>query len=202
MGPGPGVRWSGDGSLAPRRAPRWGVATPASEAPSTGSASDGPAEPVRPPLPPAAVSGRQPTVDGMVLASIPRRLAAFFIDLVVKMFLLIIVMAFSGLQVEDPLDVPVELVLGATALNFGYAFLFGISGVSPAQRLLRIRIVALDGSTPGVRRSFVRSVFSLNETLLYVSAGWILFSGRRQAVHDRVAGTLMVAATEEPAPPR
>jgi len=195
VGPGPGVRWSGDGSLAPQRAPRWGAGTPAAD----GAA---PAEGNRPILPPAALAERQPTVDGMVLASIPRRLAAFFLDLVIKILLLMVVVAFAGIEVSDPFDPPVQVVLGATALNFGYAFIFGISGLSPGQRMLRIRIVARDGSAPGVRRSLVRGVFSLNETLLYISAAWILFSGARQAVHDRVAGTLMVAAPPDEATPR
>lgn len=155
--------------------------------------------PERPILPPAAVLERQPVVDGMVLASILRRLGAFFIDLLIKAAILVVVITLAGIEVSDPLLLPTEVVLGITVLNFGYAFLFGISGVSPGLRALRIRIVALDGSAPGVRRSLVRAVFSLNETLLYISAAWILFTGRRQALHDKAAGTLVVRADTDDA---
>lgn len=192
VGPGPGVRWSGDGSLAPRRAPRWGAAPPVPAPPTVAEAA-----PV-----PGAIADRRPTVDGMVLASVPRRLGAFFLDLAIKMVILAIVFAFSGVEFVDPREVPVGSVVGATVLNFGYAFLFGISGLSPGQRILKIRIVALNGEAPGTWRSFVRAVFSLNETLLYLSSGWILFDRRRQALHDKVAGTIMIMRPEAEDAPR
>jgi len=193
VGPGPGVRWSGDGSLAPQRSPRWGSEAPAAGLPAPGAPPDVPA---------AAIAGRQPTVDGMVLASVPRRLGAFFLDLAIKMVILAIAFAVSGVEFVDPRQVPVGSVVAATALNFGYAFLFGISGLSPGQRILKIRIVALDGSAPGRWRSLVRAVFSLNETLLYLSSTWILLDRRRQALHDKAAGTIMIVRPEtEDAPP-
>jgi uncharacterized RDD family membrane protein YckC len=181
IGPGPGVRWSGDGSLAPRRAPRWGSGgTPAAEADLAA-------------VPPPGVRPRERTVDGMVLVSVSRRLAAFFVDLLVKIVIFAIALAFSGIEVIDATNVPVGIVLGAAVLNFAYSFLFGIGGISPAQRLLRMRVVAMDGSAPGMGRSLVRALFSLNETVLYVSSVWIIFDRRRQALHDKAAGTLVVA---------
>lgn len=192
-GPGPGVRWSGDGSLAPRRAPRWGSDTATAE----------PQTPVEAPAAlPGAIAGRQPTVDGMVLAGVPRRLGAFFLDLAIKMVILAISFAFSGVEFVDPRNVPVGSVVAATVLNFGYAFLFGISGLSPGQRILKIRIVALDGRAPGTWRSLVRAVSSLNETLLYLSSAWILVDRRRQALHDKAAGTIMIMRPEAEDAPR
>ncbi len=193
VGPGPGVRWSGDGSLAPRRAPRWGSGDlPAADPLEVG-------RPVEPP--PARRSRRESTVDGRVLASPSRRVAAFFVDLGVKIVLFVLVVATSGADLTDPQQLPIELLLGAAVLNVGYAFIFGVSGLSPGGRLLRTRVVALDGSAPGVRRSLLRSVFSLNETVLYVSATWIMFDRRRQALYDKFAGTVVVMQPVEDEPP-
>ena len=220
VGPGPGVRWSGDGSLAPRRAPRWGssdlAATDATEAGG--------------PIPPA-LAGRQPTVDGMVLAPVYRRAGGWFIDYVLKSVLIFLVLIFVSLEgVTDPL-VPM-IALPSQLLYHGYDFLFMANGRTPGMRWMRLRIVAAEnGQPPGFARSFRRATFVAGVYLfLYVSALMVrdagqdlstgeaaiafasqaLFFGshavafwdrRRQTVQDKIAGTLMIMQPVEDEPP-
>jgi len=181
VGPGPGVRWTGDGSLAPRRAPRWGA--------------DGTSSTLDPSTAPRPAASREPMVDGMVLASAGRRLTGFFLDHLIKSVLIGIVIVIAGIEVTDWWALPMEVVVASAILNIGYAFVFGIAGVTPGARMLGIRVVATTGEDPGMRRSLVRAaVGSLNEMVFYAGSLWMLFDARRQTMMDRVAGTLVVRA--------
>ena len=185
---GPGVRWGGDGSLARSRAPRWG----SGDAVLAGLEVTPAGIHIPPPAPPGPLARRVATIDGMAFASPIRRVASFFVDTGLKIVIMMFGVLAAGVEFREGFTLPLEIGLAAIALNVAYAFVFGISGVSPGGRLLKIRIIRYDGDAPGIRRSFVRAVFSFNEPVLYVSSIWILFDARRQALHDKAAGTLVV----------
>ena len=188
--PGPALRWSGDGGLARRNAPLWG----GDEADA--ARAEGP-EAVQPP----AASRPAPVVaagaESRPLATSIRRLSAWMIDYMVKTFIFFLIISFARVEVgETPWANP-ELVVASALLNAGYAFIFGIHGVTPAAYLLKIRIVALGGDEPGVRRSLVRAAgASLNEAFLFVGSLMMFFDPRRQTLHDKLAGTIVVDEAE------
>jgi uncharacterized RDD family membrane protein YckC len=217
IGPGPGIRWSGDGSLAPKRAPRWGAD------PATGPAeAEPPAEVI-----PAGHARREPTVDGRVLAPVYRRAGGWFIDYVMKSVLIFLVLIFVSLEgITDPL-IPI-IALPSQLLYHGYDFLFMANGWTPGMRWMRLRIVRVDnGQPPGYARSFRRATFVAGVYLfLYATAlivrdagnevtGWhaliafaaqSLFFGshavafwdrRRQTLQDKIAGTVVVIQPRE-----
>lgn len=195
--PGPGLRWGGDGALARARAPRWG-----SDEAALADVEVTPAGVrIPPPAPPAPVARCVPTLDGIAFASVLRRLTAFLGDRLLKAVIFVTVLTIAGVEVPtSPWQAP-EMIVASALLNAGYDFIFGIAGVTPAAYLLRIRIAALDGDVPGVRRSLVRAAAAaLNEAFLFAGSIWILFDPRRQALHDKVAGTIVVNRTPPGAP--
>lgn len=187
--PGPGVRWTGDGSLGRNRAPWWGSSE---AAPAIDGVDAPPTVEVAAP-PSVGVLRPQPTVGGMVLTTVLRRLVCWLIDRGLKTTIFFVVLLIAGVEMSPTPWAAPELVVASALLNAGYDFVFGIHGVTPAGYLLRVRIVALDGNDPGARRSLVRaSAASLNEAVLFVGSLWALFDARRQAMHDKVAGTIVI----------
>ena len=131
-------------------------------------------------------------MDGMALASAPRRLGAFLIDRAIKTALLLAVLSIAGIPWPTEPMVDPTLTAASALLNAGYDFVFGIRGVSPAAYLLKIRIAASHGGEPGVRRSLIRAVAaSLNELVLFSGAIWMFFDSRRRTLMDRVADTIV-----------
>ena len=176
--PGPGVRWAGDGMLAPKRAPQW-----ASEAAAS----------------PIDRAHRRPTLDGTVsgiaLATLPRRLACWFVDRALKAIVFVVIVSVAGVEVTNASWPSSELILASALLNAGYDFVFGIHGVTPAAFVMRIRIVRVDGAEPGVRRSLVRAAgAALSESVFFIGAWVALFDARRQTLYDKLAGTAVVEA--------
>jgi uncharacterized RDD family membrane protein YckC len=83
-----------------------------------------------------------------------------------------------------------DFVVGFTYEVVGNAWggTFGI-------RLLGMRITTANGDVPGLGRSLIRSFVSI---LSFVALGlgyfWMIWDGRRQTWHDKVAGTYVVLA--------
>ncbi|GAA2160199.1 hypothetical protein GCM10009727_73070 [Actinomadura napierensis] len=113
-------------------------------------------------------------------------------------------------------DVPLLLAGHAVLLVVGIAYftiLHSGWGQTFGKRLLGIRLMNADGSTTASRRQIVRrAVFvglvqvaqfmladlvpfgSLLGLLLLLDSAWILWDQRCQAIHDKVAGTVVVRA--------
>ena len=139
------------------------------------------------------------TVDGMVLATMARRLFCWLLDRLLKSTLFVIVITLAGVEVANALWGAPELIAASALLNAGYDFVFGIHGVTPGAYLFRMRLVGVDGAEPGARRSLVRAAgASLNEALLFVGSLTAFFDQRRQTVHDKFAGTVVIMAPPEP----
>ncbi len=192
VAPGPGLRWTGDGALAPKpAAPRWG-----GDAPPVVEASAAPRQN------PLVVASRHATIDGMVLAAMWRRLLAWGIDRSIKVIAFMIILGVSGTELTPSILQSPELIFALGLLSAGYEFVFGIRGVTPGGRVLRLRIARIDGTEPGVRRSLTRaSAASLSEFFLFSGALLAFFDRRRQTVYDKLAGTIVVMTTPEPSPP-
>lgn len=188
--PGPGLRWAGDGSLAPPPLP-------------TATAPDPPlVDEVRVGAGPLVVArGRDRIVNGMVLAGMPRRLACWMIDRLIKAFIFTVVTLVAGVEPTPATLLSPGVAAGFMLLSGGYEFLFGISGVTPGASLMRVRIARLDGGEPGPWRSLVRAAGSvLNETVFFLGTLVAFGHPRRQAMYDRVAGTIVVRTAPKGAP--
>lgn len=72
--------------------------------------------------------------------------------------------------------------------------MWAVWGTSPGKRVLRLRIVDADtGKSMTVRQAMLRTVGYLL-TFCTLGAGflWVFFNPRKQALHDRIANTVVI----------
>jgi uncharacterized RDD family membrane protein YckC len=89
----------------------------------------------------------------------------------------------------------VAVVLFGVVLNFVYYAWFESSktGATPGKKLMRIRVVNTNGERITFLRALLRRVGkTVSGLVLYLGFLMILFTERRQALHDVIAGTLVV----------
>lgn len=183
---GPGPRWTGDGSLAPRvPAPEDHSASPAHRSHHEARATSGSAQ-------------REVVVgDGPVLlASIPRRSVAFVIDFALRYLVLQVLLALLGVSSAE---VTVEVFLAAQLWVTGWNVIFFAQGWTPGALIMGLRIVRLsDGSAPGFRWGAVRAAGAiLSDAALAIGYVWAFWDDRRQTWHDKFAGTVVVMAPRD-----
>ena len=155
---------------------------------------------------------------GWVLATFLQRLAAYLIDTVLfdLPLLVIIILALVGIESGGPeppedngdglLRVMIGVMLGILALLVGYAvwWLFALRrGQTPGKQLVGIRVVKDDGEPSSWGYTFLRE-FVIKGLLggflsgmtggIYFAADhlWPLWDRDRQALHDKMIGTLVV----------
>lgn len=149
---------------------------------------------------------------GLVISSIWRRAAAFVIDFIFLEILLnplhLLLDRFIPLhQILEsfitpatlqslPTPVLIQLIALIVIENACVVLYFTVChaayGKTPAQALLRMRVVNAEGEKPSVTRAFIRSltlVFSLN---FYVPLVYVFIHPQRRAFHDVVADTSVV----------
>lgn len=127
-----------------------------------------------------------------VLASPLRRVGGLAIDLLVKLTLLQVLLAF----VAGPSgQLTVEIIVAAQVWARGYDAIFYSQGWTPGSRLTRTRIVRLvDGGVPGVRWGIVRAAGAVISETVLVGYLWAFWDERRQTWQDKFAGTVVVEA--------
>ncbi|SAK78319.1 RDD family protein [Caballeronia temeraria] len=137
----------------------------------------------------------------MRLATFSERARALFIDSI--WWTLIVLVVPLGPSVED-----IPLSPDALAATFTLwlmvaqcipilvtGVLWIVWGTSPGKRALRLRIVDADSHEPMTRRQAVLRTIGYVLTFALCGAGflWIMFNPRKQALHDRIANTVVVA---------
>jgi uncharacterized RDD family membrane protein YckC len=127
-----------------------------------------------------------------------RRVAAYYIDSIVVMIpvaLIIVPFAFFG---ETLATIGTVLAL---VVMFGYFVVMHSSAwqATVGKRVLGVKVTDLEGNRIGIGRSLVRLLGSFVSSLIlgvgYLMAG---FTQKRQALHDMIAGTLVVRKDAAP----
>lgn len=68
-----------------------------------------------------------------------------------------------------------------------------LAGQTPGKALMGLRIVRSDGNRLNLRRAIIRLAgYWLSASLLFLGYLMVLIDARRQALHDKLAGTLVV----------
>jgi uncharacterized RDD family membrane protein YckC len=136
--------------------------------------------------------------EGMSLAPIKKRAAAFFIDEMLLSLLLIIALSdsfFEAKTVEEMIILTNKFVLEYMAMKVFYQAFFVMQyGATLGKLLMKIRVVEIKTlQTPNVivalNRSIVRVV---SEMLFYLGFLWGVMDPARQTWHDKSAKTLVV----------
>lgn len=91
---------------------------------------------------------------------------------------------------------PVEWSIRAYLLGVCFVYFAGFwryGGQTLGMRAWRLRLRARDGTAPGARDLALRFAAAILSWLL-LGAGfvWILFNRRREALHDRLSGTVIL----------
>ncbi len=98
--------------------------------------------------------------------------------------------AVAGLMVMGVVWVVILLLV---ILN---AILVGKFGQSLGKKLLKIKVVRLDnGEVPGIGKGFMRELLGkFVSGIIPLALGylWMLWDGQKQAIHDKIAGTVVV----------
>jgi uncharacterized RDD family membrane protein YckC len=149
-------------------------------------------EPVAPPV-------LIPTYVGLVTRAIAFALDAALLNLVAIVVGVAAGLALSVLSIPDGLVPVFAAVGGALWLVWAVAYFatfWSTTGQTPANRLLRIKVVsARDGEVPGTPQCLVRFL-GLTLAAIPLGAGFlpILFDDRRRGLHDMLARTMVVSA--------
>ncbi len=84
-------------------------------------------------------------------------------------------------------------VLGLLIAVFYLSFFTALGGQTPGKRLFGITVIERGGDCPSPVRSAVRSCLAMLSGLAGFGGFWlVLLDRRRQALHDRIAGTFVV----------
>ena len=139
------------------------------------------------------------------------RTVAFYVDrliviVVFAVFSLIIGFAIQSFRLSDLLgtqDLVQTIiaigvaVLGAT-FDLGYSVAFWVlAGQTPGKRLMGLVVVKTDGDRMRLGAAILRWVGYWLSGILFLGYLWVLVDNRRQAFHDKLAGTLVVYSRPE-----
>ena len=161
--------------LPPPVLPAFGPPAPAGEGPPVWS------EPgAAPPVPPASPSSQAPILLAMPHAAFADRLAAFALDAIL---VVMVILLMSGIEGE-----------AFVPLLLAYRFAFWAwKGATVGGIVCQLRVIRVDGTLVGPGEAMVRSlgsIFSIG--ILGIGCLWILRDVDRQAWHDKMAGTFVV----------
>ena len=146
-------------------------------------------------------TARLKELDGVKLASFPRRSIAYLIDLLISVLLsAILLFAYTYItgKFNTKNDIKIDFnfenwySLIATIVYFGLSTYFG-NGKTLGKKLLKIRVVSITHSKMTLFQSIERSL-GYAASLLEGGFGFIQFfiNQNRRTVHDRIAETIVV----------
>lgn len=133
------------------------------------------------------------------LASPGKRLGAHILDLIIPMVAAILIFFVSGVGAlaigneEGGASMAVLGFLMLVAYIVWALVLFG-RGTTPGKKLLGMRVIREDGSTPGFLIMLVREWIGKAISGMILSLGylWILFDQDNQGWHDKLVSTYVV----------
>jgi uncharacterized RDD family membrane protein YckC len=141
-----------------------------------------------------ATSGETPGNDAgafpIDIASPLKRLYAFTLDVMVLWALIVATKAALGDLVWHP-DAGAQDIF----ILFGYFVIpTGLFGRTPGKWAAGIRVVDLEGHTPGVAVAIPREMIGrfVATITLGIGLAWAVFDPKRQGWHDKIAGTLVI----------
>jgi uncharacterized RDD family membrane protein YckC len=78
-----------------------------------------------------------------------------------------------------------------------HIFFIVFAGQTPGKALLGLRVVSLDGKRLGYGKAILRLLgYFISGIPLYLGFFWVIFDDRRQAWHDKIAGTCVIYTWE------
>lgn len=136
--------------------------------------------------------------DSLELAGLGRRFAAALLDGVFMGLWLLVGLLTRLLRIDNPPNL--EAQLSASFYGFPWTLategiLVGFTGATLGKLLLGIRIVRTDGSPIGFATAFGRWLGKVPSAIFLIGYIMAVFDRDQRALHDRIAGTLVVRST-------
>ena len=76
---------------------------------------------------------------------------------------------------------------------FYFAIFYALISYTPGKYLIGLRVVRTDGYRLGFWKSALRAMgYYLSALLLFMGFFWIIIDKRRQGLHDKIAGTVVI----------
>lgn len=133
------------------------------------------------------------------IASIGDRIIAFILDqLILIAYTIFIITLFVNTEMSVPWIWMV--VLGLPWLLYHLLFEIFMNGQSPGKRLLKIKVVRVDGTPPTISNYLMRWIFAFIDYYIFsgvVAVVVIAIGGKGQRLGDLVAGTSVVKLIEQ-----
>ena len=94
-------------------------------------------------------------------------------------------------EVVDYMLLPYALLSGFIEC-FYFVYFHAVTGQTPGKLICGIKVLTVDGRLIGFGRSFIRFLGYFLSMILYIGFLMILFTGKKQGLHDKLAGTVVV----------
>jgi uncharacterized RDD family membrane protein YckC len=139
------------------------------------------------------------------------RAVAFYVDRLIVVAVVAIVTLGSGFaiqffrlsellgtqdMVQTIVGIGAAVLAGTFDLFYSVAF-WVLAGQTPGKRLMGLVVVKTDGGRVGLGAALLRWVGYWLSGILFLGYLWVLVDNRRQALHDKLAGTLVVYSRPE-----
>ncbi|MCY4474815.1 MAG: RDD family protein [Chloroflexi bacterium] len=130
-------------------------------------------------------------MSALEIASAGQRLGAFLIDLVIS-----IIVGIAGFVIGSAMGGEGQTMNTVLGIAYWIIVLFMVAtrGQSPGKIAIGIKIVKMDGRPIGFGTMLLREVLGkiVSAIILLLGYIWILFDGKRQGWHDKIANTYVV----------
>ncbi len=125
------------------------------------------------------------------IASAGQRFGAFLVD-----FLISIIVGIVGFAIGSAMGGEGQTMNSVFGITYWIIVLIMVAtrGQSPGKIAIGIKIVKMDGTPIGFGTALLREVLGkiVSAIILLLGYIWILFDGKRQGWHDKIASTYVV----------
>ena len=156
----------------------------------------------------------EPTAGGRLsgqYAGFLTRAVAFYVDRLIVVVVVAVATFVMGLAIQffrlsellgfqDMVQAVVGILAAVLAGTFDLFYCVGfwtLAGQTPGKRLMGLVVVKSDGGPVGPGAALLRWVGYWLSGILFLGYLWVLVDNRRQALHDTLAGTLVVYSRPE-----
>ncbi|MBT8261215.1 MAG: RDD family protein [Bacteroidia bacterium] len=131
------------------------------------------------------------------VAGVGDRILAYLVDsIIIGIYIIIMVILFSWLEMDDDLSFIVIMTVGLPVFLYHLLFEMFWNGQSPGKRVMKLRVVKVDGSKPAFSNYLIRWLMRIVDLTLTSGAlalVTILLNGKGQRLGDIAATTTVIS---------
>jgi uncharacterized RDD family membrane protein YckC len=131
------------------------------------------------------------------VAGVGDRILAYLVDsIIIGIYIIVMVILFSWMEMEDDLSFIAIMTVGLPVFLYHLLFEMFWNGQSPGKRVMKLRVVKIDGSKPAFSNYIVRwllRIIDLSLTSGALALVTILLNGKGQRLGDIAATTTVIS---------